>query len=642
MPPPERPSPTPQPASYRYHAIAIVLAAVVTFMLAELLDIEDCKCALDHWAESPEAMAALANWRPDGVLCDFETMDYSTGSWPPARPDADFPAAPRTCGSLRGSAADNPGYGIQCLFDQNFWNKRPLKIEGGARHWPAYEKWTKEYLRSLNSTAAHSKLTWIATDDYWASYHFNANRTRTKMDVGDFLCDRSCLAEEIEPEPERHDPPGQMAFENAPYLFDRDEWRAEGSPLSALTKDIVIPPVIAAHFDKEWHERWSIYLLLSAVGSGINFHQHTNAFNALLAGKKLWFVAPPNLTIPDYKLGPVRWYRKLVPPDPEASQEEFQGLRDKGLQMCIQNAGDLLYVPQHYWHATISLAEGVAISGQFVRRTNAMLGKATKLAQEKKYAEAASAYSKVLDHADELETEVLAATSLNLVIVRLQGGWLETARTEAAKTRVRINRLSATAFVKLNAKFKQAEEEIKEATRQRVLTHLWHEAERKQTLDKEVTTEAVERLEEKAKNMSLSAGKRAEAKGAAERGREELAAAETTPVTSLIGGTAEEEALNKCESQPGGKCSKEWPLAAEVLFRNRTWGMEKDIEVSDAIIKSQDETIKRLTEEAAKKKVDIQKMHENNARIIKEREEKEKAEKIERARKEAKAAKAKG
>ena len=70
--------------------------------------------------------------------------------------------------------------------------------------------------------------------------------------------------------------------------------------------------------------------------------------------------------------------------------------------------------------------------------------------------------------------------------------------------------------------------------------------------------------------------------------------------------------------------------------------MEKDIEVSDAIIKSQDETIKRLTEEAAKKKVDIQKMHENNARIIKEREEKEKAEKIERARKEAKAAKAKG
>ena len=208
---------------------------------------------------------------------------------------------------------------------------------------------------------------------------------------------------------------------------------------------------------------------------------------------------------------------------------------------------------------------------------------------------------------------------------------------------MRINRLSATAFVKLNSKFKQAEEEIKEATRQRVLKHLWHEAERRRTLDKEVTTEAVARLEEKAKNMSMSAEVRAASKGAAERGREELAAAETTPVTSLIGGTAEEEALNKCESQPGGKCSKEWPLAAEVLLPpNRTWGMEKDIEVSDAIIKSQDETIKRLTEEAAKKKVDIQKMHENNARIIKEREEKEKAEKIERARKEAKAAKAKG
>ena len=111
-------------------------------------------------------------------------------------------------------------------------------------------------------------------------------------------------------------------------------------------------------------------------------------------------------------------------------------------------------------------------------------------------------------------------------------------------------------------------------------------------------------------------------------------------MTSLIGGTAEEEALNKCESQPGGKCSKEWPLAAEVLYRNRTWGMEKDIEVSDAIIKSQDETIKRLTEEAAKKKVDIKRCEQRAHH--KGEEEKEKAEKIERARKEAKAAKAKG
>ena len=281
----------------------------------------------------------------------------------------------------------------------------------------------------------------------------------------------------------------------------------------------MIPPVIAAHFDKEWHERWSIYLLLSAVGSGINFHQHTNAFNALLAGKKLWFVAPPNLTIPDHKLGPVRWYRKLVPPDPEASQEEFQGLRDKGLQMCIQNAGDLLYVPQHYWHATISLAEGVAISGQFVRRTNAMLGKATKLAQEKKYAEA----DRRTRSARPRRRARDRGARRHLAQPRhrgLQGGWLETARTEAAKTRVRINRLSATAFVKLNSKFKQAEEEIRRRRRQRVLTHLWHEAERRRTLDKEVTAEAVARLEEKAKKSDLVGGGEGIFKGAAERGRE--------------------------------------------------------------------------------------------------------------------------
>ena len=95
---------------------------------------------------------------------------------------------------------------------------------------------------------------------------------------------------------------------------------------------------------------------------------------------------------------------------------------------------------RRWWHATISLAEGIAVSGQFVRKTNALLGEATQLAKKKLYDRAAALYVRVLAHEDEVEPEVAAAVSLNLAIMRLHAGKLQDARDAATGT---VNRFRA-------------------------------------------------------------------------------------------------------------------------------------------------------------------------------------------------------
>ena len=63
----------------------------------------------------------------------------------------------------------------------------------------------------------------------------------------------------------------------------------------------------------DFHERWSVYFLVGGLGSGINFHRHTTAFNGCVRGRKRWFLFPRQLRDewrdhpPGHTLGPVEW-----------------------------------------------------------------------------------------------------------------------------------------------------------------------------------------------------------------------------------------------------------------------------------------------------------------------------------------------
>ena len=68
-------------------------------------------------------------------------------------------------------------------------------------------------------------------------------------------------------------------------------------PLIGLHADYQPPPTYFAdteRFNYSESERQAAALFyLGPRGSGVNFHQHTNAWNALLFGAKRWFLFPP-------------------------------------------------------------------------------------------------------------------------------------------------------------------------------------------------------------------------------------------------------------------------------------------------------------------------------------------------------------
>jgi len=207
------------------------------------------------------------------------------------------------------------------------------------------------------------------------------------------------------------------------YLFDRDEWRK----VAPLLEDDAIPPApIVAHYIPEWHERWSKYLLISAEGSGINFHRHTNAFNGLVFGRKRWFLYPPNVEPPKLTMGSLPWFRTVYKPYWAAKRDEPVGSAGRqgkgGLEQCMQEEGDLMYVPQHWWHATVALGEGIGLSGQFVRRLSEILNRVSVNAKAGRAADALRDLEFIIQNRDEVEGQVVVACATDVAAIYLDMG----------------------------------------------------------------------------------------------------------------------------------------------------------------------------------------------------------------------------
>ena len=78
-------------------------------------------------------------------------------------------------------------------------------------------------------------------------------------------------------------------------------------------------------------------------------HFHETAYNAALVGRKRWFFRPPSHVFWSRK--PVlRWF-----------QEEYSKLKQP-LFECVQEPGDIIYVPEGYGHAVLNLEESLAVA----------------------------------------------------------------------------------------------------------------------------------------------------------------------------------------------------------------------------------------------------------------------------------------
>ena len=97
-------------------------------------------------------------------------------------------------------------------------------------------------------------------------------------------------------------------------------------------------------------------LYVGADGSGNPFHYHQQTWNALLAGRKRWLLYPPSQAFYT-ELHPLEWQRRAANRSMAAPLE------------CEQRAGDVLFVPRLWAHATINVGEVVGVATPFALRS---------------------------------------------------------------------------------------------------------------------------------------------------------------------------------------------------------------------------------------------------------------------------------
>jgi hypothetical protein len=103
-----------------------------------------------------------------------------------------------------------------------------------------------------------------------------------------------------------------------------------------------------------WTRPQRLQFFLGPGNSGAPLHSHTDAVNALAFGAKRWWLQPPDRA--EFHTAPAY----------EWSTEHLQAYSaaDRPLE-CTQRAGDLVYVPRSWAHATLNLRASVGFAVEF-------------------------------------------------------------------------------------------------------------------------------------------------------------------------------------------------------------------------------------------------------------------------------------
>jgi len=90
--------------------------------------------------------------------------------------------------------------------------------------------------------------------------------------------------------------------------------------------------------------------------SGVPMHTHGPGWSESLIGRKHWFLAPPDAT-PNFDPN-VTAYAWALEAFRRGDVREGEG----GILECTVNAGEAIYFPPNWWHATVNLDESVFMS----------------------------------------------------------------------------------------------------------------------------------------------------------------------------------------------------------------------------------------------------------------------------------------
>jgi hypothetical protein len=224
-------------------------------------------------------------------------------------------------------------------FEAEYRHKKPLVFSAGLLDgWKAQSNWRKEAMMGLygNATAkmgSSAELVFSAGDDSVRPVPLAAAIERMSNDSGLLMFDNQWLI--------RQAPEILGDFEPAPHFAgfspranEADVTRQDGG-----------------------RETWNM-ISLGGSGSGLPWHTHGETWIATVYGRKAWFVYAPGDAGSTQRGSPLHdasaWFVHTLPTLSE----------DERPYQCVQQPGEVVYLPAGWAHLTVNLDETIGAGAQ--------------------------------------------------------------------------------------------------------------------------------------------------------------------------------------------------------------------------------------------------------------------------------------
>ncbi|KMT11598.1 hypothetical protein BVRB_5g109130 [Beta vulgaris subsp. vulgaris] len=214
---------------------------------------------------------------------------------------------------------------------------KPVLLEGCLDNWVAKDKWDKDYLIEICGDVKFSVgPVEMKLEDYFRYSDFSRE-------------------------------------ERPLYLFDPKF----AKKIPKLGNEYEVPPYFREDLFSVLGEERPDYrwIIIGPAGSGSSFHidpNSTSAWNAVIKGSKKWVLFPPEVVPPGVHPSPdgaevacpvsiIEWFMNFYGATKDWRKRPIE---------CVCKAGEVVFVPNGWWHLVINLEESIAITQNYVSRRN--------------------------------------------------------------------------------------------------------------------------------------------------------------------------------------------------------------------------------------------------------------------------------
>lgn len=214
----------------------------------------------------------------------------------------------------------------------------PVILTDQMKQWPAISKWTDEYLKKQGGDSLFTAGGYQMTLDTYYKY---AQHLRDDQPL---------------------------------YVFDK----TFAQRLPILAHDYSVPKYFQQDLFQELGEeirpdyRW---LIIGPSRSGSSFHvdpNATSAWNAVIRGKKKWILIPPEYQPPGVfssvdqshvstSVSLIEWFSNFYT---EIQRQKIP------VKECVVKQGEIMFVPNGWWHLVLNIEDSVAITQNYVSSAN--------------------------------------------------------------------------------------------------------------------------------------------------------------------------------------------------------------------------------------------------------------------------------